>query len=114
MPFGLTNAPSTFQAAMNQLFQPFLRRFVIVFFYDILIFSKSVQEHSHHLQVVLSVLRDNSFYVKGSKCLFFQQSIDYLGHIVSAQGVQADPKKIWTMIEWPTPKTLKQLLGFWA
>ncbi|XP_062109432.1 uncharacterized protein LOC133820560 [Humulus lupulus] len=112
MPFGLTNAPSTFQAAMNQLFRPHLRHFVIVFFYDILIYSNSVQEHVDHLRVVLSLLQEHQFFVKGSKCKFFQTTIDYLGHLVSAQGVCADPAKISAMVDWPIPKTIKQLRGF--
>ena len=112
MPFGLSNAPSTFQATMNQLFRPFLRRFVTVFFDDILIYSHSEEEHFHHLTLVLQVLRDNRFYAKASKCQFFQRTIEYLGHLVSANGVQADPAKIRSMVDWPTPRTVKQLRGF--
>ncbi|XP_060969861.1 uncharacterized protein LOC133037067 [Cannabis sativa] len=94
MPFGLTNAPSTFQAAMNHLFRPYLRRFVTVFFDDILVYSSSSAEHMGHLRTVLQLLRSHSFYAKASKCQFFQETIEYLGHIVSAEGVKADPAKI--------------------
>ncbi|PNY01861.1 retrotransposon-related protein, partial [Trifolium pratense] len=112
MPFGLTNAPSTFQATMNQLFSQFLRRFVIVFFDDILIYSSSLQDHVVHLEQVLKCLLTHCFYVKLSKCLFCQESIEYLGHIVSSQGVHADPGKIEAMVNWPQPNTVKQLRGF--
>lgn len=112
MPFGLTNAPSTFQATMKQLFSPFLRRFVIVFFDDILVYSTSMELHLSHLEQVLSCLHASQFYVKMSKCMFCQPSIEYLGHIVTASGVQADPQKISAMLEWPMPTTLKQLRGF--
>lgn len=112
MPFGLTNAPSTFQATMNRLFLPFLRRFVIVFFDDILLYSPSLEDHLVHLELVLECLLNNSFYVKLSKCLFCQESIDYLGHIVFSQGVHADPGKLDAMAKWPVPKNVKQLRGF--
>ncbi|XP_062099393.1 transposon Ty3-I Gag-Pol polyprotein isoform X1 [Humulus lupulus] len=112
MPFGLTNAPSTFQATMNQVFKPLLRHCVIVFFDDILVYSKTGEDHRCHLRLVLQKLRDHQFYAKGSKCKFFQPAIDYLGHLVSAQGVQADPSKIAAMVEWPQSRTIKQLRGF--
>ncbi|KAH9791984.1 hypothetical protein KPL71_003946 [Citrus sinensis] len=113
MPFGLTNAPSTFQATMNQIFTYFLRKFVIVFFfYDILVYSATAEEHLRHLQQVLECLHFYQFFVKLFKCLFCQENIDYLGHIVSASGVRADPQKIDVMIHWPTPQTTKQLRGF--
>lgn len=82
VPFGLTNAPSTFQAAMNGIFKPLLRRFVIVFFDDILVYSSSAEEHVTHLREVLNILRDNSFFIKKSKSAFGVSTIDYLGHII--------------------------------
>ncbi|XP_024024277.1 uncharacterized protein LOC112092413 [Morus notabilis] len=97
MPCGLSNAPSTFQAAMNQIFKPYLRKFVIVFFDDILVYSTSLEEHVQHLETVLQCLLSHSFFTKGSKCQFFQSSIEYLGHLVSKEGVQADPSKIEAM-----------------
>ncbi|XP_061338025.1 uncharacterized protein LOC133284906 [Gastrolobium bilobum] len=112
MPFGLTNAPSTFQEAMNHLFRPYLRKFIIVFFDDILIYSRSMEEHYNHLVLTLTCLQDNLFMVKLSKCGFALAEVDYLGHLVSGEGVRADPKKIAAMQQWPQPKTIKQLRGF--
>ena len=86
MPFGLTNAPATFQCIMNQVLQPFLRQFVLVFLDDILIYSRSMEEHIQHIQQVLETLRTNKLYLKASKCSFAQQSLEYLGHIISDQG----------------------------
>ncbi|XP_057788578.1 uncharacterized protein LOC131005584 [Salvia miltiorrhiza] len=97
MPFGLCNAPSTFQATMNRLFALFLHQFVVVFFDDILIYNNSLEEHVHHLQQVLSRLSDQAFVLKGSKCVFGQASVAYLGHIVSESGVRADPEKVDAM-----------------
>lgn len=112
MPFGLTNAPSTFQSTMNKLFQPYLRKFVAVFFDDILVYSSTLEDHLQHLTVVLQLLKDNSFFVKMSKCSFGQTTIEYLGHLVGKDGVRVDPQKISAMSEWPSPTTLKQLRGF--
>lgn len=87
MPFGLSNAPSTFQALMNLALQPFLRKCVLVFFDDILIYSQSYTEHLQHLRSVLEVLRANSLHVKRSKCSFASDSVAYLGHVISSAGV---------------------------
>lgn len=86
MPFGLTNAPATFQSLMNKVFRPYLRKFVLVFFYDILIYSASEQEHREHLTLVLDILYQNELYVNYKKCEFGQSSIAYLGHVISCRG----------------------------
>jgi hypothetical protein len=83
MPFGLTNAPATFQATMNELFHPYLQKHVLVFFDDILVYSKTWEEHIKHLGQVLSLLEENQFYAKMSKCTFDKDEVEYLGHIIS-------------------------------
>jgi hypothetical protein len=112
MPFGLTNAPSTFQALMNEIFSNLLRRYVLVFFDDILIYSKTWPEHLIHLKEVLSILRMHHLLVRREKCQFGQKSISYLGHVISSQGVAMDGEKIEAMVQWPKPTTVKALRGF--
>jgi hypothetical protein len=90
MPFGLTNAPATFQALMNDVLRPFLRRIVLVFFDDILIYSESWSEHVRHLHLVFQVLRQHTLLLKRSKCTFGVTSVAYLGHVISAKGVSMD------------------------
>jgi hypothetical protein len=97
---------------MNNVFASYLRKFLLVFFDDILIYSKSEQEHLQHLQLVLQRLRENKLFAKQSKCAFLAPQVEYLGHIISAQGVATDPKKIEAIKDWPTPHNLKQLRGF--
>lgn len=80
-----------------------------MFFYDILVYSSSVEDHAIHLTQVLQCLLTNQFYVKLAKCSFCQQSIEYLGHILSTGIVKADPQKIGAMLDWPVPKNVKQL-----
>lgn len=112
MPFGLTNAPSTFQAAMNHIFKPLLRKCVIVFFDDILVYSSTLPEHAKHLAAVLTLLREHCFYAKLSKCSFCCTTVEYLGHLVTNGVLKADPAKIEAMLAWPAPKNVKQLRGF--
>ena len=112
MPFGLTNAPATFQQLMNNIFAPYLRKFVPVFFDDILVYSPNVKKHRSHLRAVLQVLRLHQLKAKLSKCTFAVPSVDYLGHILSGQGIATDPAKIKEIRNWPIPKTVKQLKSF--
>ncbi|KAD6796172.1 hypothetical protein E3N88_07068 [Mikania micrantha] len=112
MPFGLTNAPSTFQRLMNDVFRPFLRKFVLVFFDDILVYSASWSTHLSHLRTVLQVLLDNHLVAKLSKCQFGQTSIAYLGHQISQEGLAVDPDKIKAIQQWPIPRNVKEVRGF--
>jgi len=112
MPFGLTNAPSTFQILMNHVFKPYLRKFILVFFDDILVYSQDFKTHLSHLSLALDLLRVSKLFAKHSKCRFACNEVDYLGHIVSEHGVRADQGKIQAMIDWPLPKTIKSLRGF--
>jgi len=98
MPFGLSNAPSTFQAIMNAIFRPHLRKFILVFFDDILIYSPTWEMHLHHVTQTLDILKQQQFYLKASKCAFGKQELEYLGHIVSHQGVKVDSNKIKAMV----------------
>ena len=109
MPFCLTNAPSTFQGLMNSIFKPMLRNFVLVFFDNILIYNKSWKGHAQHVDRVLKLLQEKQLYAKTSKCFFGVQEVEYLGHMVSQEGVKVDPKKIKAIKEWKFPTTLKQL-----
>ncbi len=108
MPFGLTNAPTL----MNDIFQPYFRKFVLVFFNDILIYSKSLTEHLDHLHIVLGLLWKNQLLAKRTKYFFGQTRVEYLGHIISQEGVATDPEKIKAMVNWPQPNSIKGLRGF--
>jgi len=112
MPFGLTNAPSTFQSLMNDIFAGLLRRFVLVFFYDILVYSATWKDHLYHLEVVLSILKQHKLFARFSKCCFGVQRIDYLGHTLSGSGVAMDVSKLEAVLKWLEPTNLKQLRGF--
>ena len=94
MPFGFTNAPTNFMCMMNNIFSKYLDKFVLVFIEDILVYSKSKEEHKEHLPIVLRVLREQQLYPKFSKCDFYKPQIQYLGHIISETGIVVDPKNI--------------------
>lgn len=112
MPFGLSNAPCTFQGLMNHIFRDIARKYLLVFFDDILIYSSSWQDHLHHLNSVFSILRQQQLFLKLSKCTLGASSIEYLGHFISSAGVRTDPKKIEVIQQWPVPKSPKQLRSF--
>jgi hypothetical protein len=114
MPFGLCNAPSTFQSLMNHVFCPFLCHFVLVFFDDILIYTKTWINHLTHVDQVLLLLSQHRLFPKQSKCAFGASEVEYLGHLVGKDGVKVDPKNIEAMQDWPHPKTLKILHGFFG
>ncbi|XP_056132867.1 uncharacterized protein LOC130109929 [Lampris incognitus] len=112
MPFGLTNAPAVFQALMNDILRDMLDQFVVVYLDDILIFSRSLEEHVQHVRQVLERLLRNRLFVKAEKCLFHSESVDYLGFIVEGGKTRADPRKIKAVVEWPDPKSRKELQSF--
>lgn len=112
MPFGLTNAPATFQNLMNTIFKDHLRSFVLVFFDDILVFSKNMEEHLLHLNTVFSILKQHNLSVKLSKCSFATKQVEYLGHVISGEGVATKPQNIEAIQKWPTPHNVSKLRGF--
>lgn len=112
MPFGLMNAPSTFQSLMNEVFRSMLRQGVLVFFDDILVYSQTWEEHMNHLEEVLQRLQAHSLTANRKKCQFATRSMEYLGHLISEQGVAVDPSKIASVVSWPIPKNVKGVRGF--
>jgi len=112
LPFGLTNAPATFMDLMQQIFHENLDVFVIIYLDDILIYSKTMKEHHKHLRVVLDVLRKHKLYAKLSKCHLYQDKVSFLGHVVSAEGVEMEPEKVKAIRDWPVPKTQKDIRSF--
>jgi len=112
MPFGVTNAPAIFMDYMNRIFRPYLDQFVVVFIDDILIYSESREEHAEHLRVVLGILREHQLYGKLSKCEFWLEEVQFLGHVISAQGIVVDPAKIETVVKWERPQTVSEVRSF--
>ena len=94
MPFGVTNALAVFMDYMNRIFRPWLDKFVVVFIDDILIYSRTREEHADHLRVVLKILQDHQLSGKLSKCEFWLEEVQFLGHVISAKGIAVDPAKI--------------------
>jgi hypothetical protein len=112
MPFGLTNAPTTFQSCMNHVFNKQLRKHLLVFFDDLLIYNKTWEEHLQHVEQILTIMEGQSLYAKESKCEFGMTEVLYLGHIIGVKGVHVHQEKIQVIVEWPTPKTITELRGF--
>jgi hypothetical protein len=112
MPFGLTNAPATFQCLMNAVFQEQMRKFVLIFMDDILVYSPTLETHVGHLQHVFHTLQNHQLYAKKSKCSFAVRQIEYLGHVISDKGVATDPSKTATMSKWHVPTSHTELRGF--
>uniref|UniRef100_A0ACD5TPB6 Uncharacterized protein n=1 Tax=Avena sativa TaxID=4498 RepID=A0ACD5TPB6_AVESA len=112
MPFSLSTVPATFQSAMNQVFANQIRKFVLAFVDDILVYSKMIEEHARHLEDVFQLLAHNQLFAKKNKCSFVQTSLEYLGHIISRDGMATDLAKIEAVKNWPWPSTVKLLRVF--
>jgi hypothetical protein len=112
MSFGLTNAPAYFMYLMNSVFMMELDKFVVVFIDDILIYSKNEEEHAEHLRIVLQHLRYHKLYAKFSKCEFWLNSVKFLGHTISKEGISVDPSKVQEVMDWKPPKTVHQIRSF--
>ncbi|XP_050222329.1 uncharacterized protein LOC126672422 [Mercurialis annua] len=112
MSFGLTNAPAAFMDMMNRVFKPFLDQFVIVFIDDILIYSRSEEEHAFHLRTILQTLREHQLYAKFSKCEFWLDQVTFLGHVVSKDGIKVDPTKIEAVMDWQRPRSVTEIRSF--
>ena len=112
MPFDLTNAPSTFMHLMNHVLRAFIGKFVIVYFDDIMIHSKSFDEHPNHIHQVLAVLREEKLYGNIAKCTFCTDRVVFLGFVISADGIQVDEEKVKAIKDWPTPLNVSQVRSF--
>ena len=112
MPFGLTNAPASFMDLMHRTFKHYLDKFVVIFIDDILVYSKSKEEHAIHLRMVLQTLKEHQLYAKFSKCEFWLPEVKFLGHKISGDGIQVDPDKIDTVLQWKQPETPTEVRSF--
>ncbi|CAJ2642459.1 unnamed protein product [Trifolium pratense] len=112
MPFGVTNAPGVFMEYMNRIFHSFLDKFVVVFIDDILVYSKSEEEHKEHLRIVLQVLKEKKLYAKLSKCEFWLKEVSFLGHVISSGGIAVDPAKVDAVLQWGTPESVSEIRSF--
>jgi len=112
MPFGVTNAPGVFMEYMNRIFHPYFIQFVVVFIDDILVYSKSEEEHAEHLRIVLQVLKRKQLFAKLLKCEFWLWEVSFLGHVISKGGIAVDPSKIDAVIQWESPKSVFEVISF--
>ena len=109
MSFGLTNAPAYFMYLMNSIFMEELDVFVIIFIDDILIYSKTQEDHARHIHIVLQKLRKHRLYAKFSKCEFWLEKVSFLGHILSKDGIAMDPGKVQDVLEWKQPQNISEI-----
>jgi hypothetical protein len=112
MSFGLTNAPANFMYLMNKVFMEYLDKFVVVFIDDILVYSRSEEEHEEHLRLALQKLQENRLYAKLSKCEFWMKQVSFLGHIISMGGISVDPSKVQDVLSWNVPMSVDDIRSF--
>ncbi|XP_031131817.1 uncharacterized protein LOC116033199 [Ipomoea triloba] len=112
MPFGVTNAPAIFMDLMNRIFLPYLDKFVVAFIDDILVYSKTPEEHEEHFRTVLQTLGEKKLFAKLSKCEFWKKEVAFLGHVITKEGIMVDPAKIRAVIEWEAPKSVTEIRSF--
>ena len=109
IPFGLTNASAAFMDLMNRIFQPYLDQFVVVFIDDILIYSRSTEEHERHLRIILQLLREKQLYAKFKKCELWLKKVGFLNHIIDKEGISVDSAKIEAIKDWPRPTNVTKV-----
>jgi hypothetical protein len=112
LPFGLTNAPATFMRLINDVMHPYLDQFVIAFIDDILIYSKTKEEHEQHVKQVLEQLRKHKLYAKGSKSAFFKHEVSFLGYVIGQDGIRMEKEKVEAVRDWPVPKNVQEVMEF--
>jgi hypothetical protein len=109
MSFGLTNAPAYFMYLMNKVFIEYLDKFVVVFIDDILVYSRSEEEHEEHLRLALQRLQEHRLYAKLSKCEFWMKQVAFLGHVISKGGISMDPSKVQDVLSWSAPTSVSDI-----
>jgi hypothetical protein len=112
MSFGLTNAPAYMMYLMNKVFMEYLDKFIVVFFNDILVYSRSKEEHKEHLRLALQKLREHRLYAKLSKCEFCMKQVAFLGHVISKEGISVDPSKVQDVLNWNAPTSVSDIQSF--
>jgi hypothetical protein len=112
IPFGVTNAPVVFRDIMHRILRPYLDKFVVVFINDILIYSKSSEEHATHLKLLLEKLKERKLYAKFNKCEFWLDTLSFLGHMISKDGIKVDPRKVVAISNWKQLQTVTEIRSF--